>query len=85
MNTAPQAHNPEGMTKSDVTVEAWREYVFSDGFVYRVADPCILYVKRKPEGDSHRVVDREGVIHYVPTGWRILRWHNKAGAPEVAF
>lgn len=55
-------------------IEEWREYVYADGFTYRVDTPAALFVKNKPEGDSHRVVDASGVTHYIPSGWRILRW-----------
>ncbi|RWE37415.1 hypothetical protein [Mesorhizobium sp.] len=83
MSTKPQV--PEGLTKADVSSEMWREYVFADGFNYTVPNPITLYIKRKPEGDSHRVVDATGVIHYIPIGWRILRWKNLPDRPEVEF
>lgn len=57
--------------------EEWRSYLYTDDFVYRIDRPVKLYVKAKPEGDSHRVVDAEGVTHYIPAGWRILRWVGK--------
>jgi len=63
------------MLEHDLTgTETWREYVYTDGFTYCVKLPAKLYVKSKPEGDSHRVVDSEGVTHYIPSGWRVLRW-----------
>lgn len=79
---SPQVHTPEGLNKFDVTSESWREYIFADGFTYKIENPVTLYVKRKAEGDSHRVVDRAGVTHYVPMGWRALRW---VASPEVEF
>lgn len=72
------------MTKADVSVEDWREYVFSDDFVYRIFDPRTLYVKQKPGGDSHRVIDGKGVTHYIPTGWRVLRW-SQPDSEKVSF
>jgi len=81
----PQVHNSDGLIKSSVSSESWREYCFTDGMVYRIDKPCTLYVKRKPDGDSHRVVDHEGVVHYVPAGWRIVRWKNEPEQPEVEF
>ena len=68
------------LTTIDIGVELWREYVYKDGFVYRIEDPLTLYSKHKPEGDSHRVLDRHGVTHYVPAGWRILRWNGETVA-----
>ncbi|MBA8881712.1 hypothetical protein [Phyllobacterium myrsinacearum] len=83
--TPPQVHDPEGMTKHDVSCEAWRAYAFSDGFEYMIQEPKTLWVKRKDDGDSHRILDGKGVIHYVNAGWRALRWKNLPGRPEVSF
>jgi hypothetical protein len=85
MTDQPQVHNPAGLDGFSVTSELWREYVWEDGFTYKVTLPERLYVKRKESGDSHRVVDADGVVHYVPVGWRILRWTNKPNQPEVEF
>ena len=85
MKNEPQVHTAAGLTKAAVISEMHREYVFNDGFTYRITNPVTLYVKRKPDGDSHRVVDADGTIHYIPVGWRVLRWVNKPGFPEVEF
>jgi len=55
--------------------EVWREYVFND-MTYRIEGAIKLIVKRKPEGDSHRIIDHFGVVHYVPVGWRAIRFQN---------
>ena len=61
----------EGLKALDLKgVEKWREYVFSDGFVYRVTEPVKLYVSAS---GSHRVVDAFGIAHHV-SGWRAIRW-----------
>lgn len=70
------------MNPIDISSEKFREYVFTDGFVYRVNLPCNLYIKSKPEGDSHRVVDVSLVTHYIPAGWRAIRWE---ATPTVSF
>lgn len=67
------------MDYKDISSEDWREYVYPDGFVYRINGPNKLYIKSKPEGDSHRVTNfnpdtQDEVTHYVPAGWRIIRW-----------
>lgn len=69
-DTALNQHNLKG-------TEKWREYVFTDGYVYKIEKPVTLWIKPKEEGDSHRVLDEAGVTHYVPSGWRILRWDGK--------
>lgn len=57
--------------------EAYREYIFPTG-VYRIDFPKKVFVKRKPEGDSHRVISQAAgclpVSHYVPAGWLAIRW-----------
>jgi hypothetical protein len=59
------------MKKLDISVEKWREYVFEDGFTYKVIEPETLYIA---ESGSHRVVDRKGIGHHV-SGWRAIRWN----------
>lgn len=61
------------MRQEDISVEAWREYVFATGPVYRIDNPKTLYLK--DGGTAHRVMDANGVAHYVPAGWRVLRWY----------
>lgn len=74
------------MIKADISSEEWREYDFvtmdSRVFTSRITSPVTLYIKSKPEGDTHRVVDKSGVTHYIPARWFSLRW--KAN-PEVSF
>ena len=57
----------------DVSCEYWREYVTLKGEVYTILQPVTLYLK---EGsDSHRVLDRSGVTHYLPLKtFPIIRW-----------
>lgn len=57
--------------------EKYREYQYTDGFTYRVEAPVTLWIKTKPEGDSHRVLDASGITHYIPAGWRVLRWSGR--------
>lgn len=59
--------------------EAYRVYDFGNGKQYRIDRPLRLNVKRKPEGDSHRVLDAQGRAHYVPAGWIGLMWEGKTG------
>lgn len=62
----------EPMNVLDISVEKYREYVLSDGTTYRIDAPYRLYTK---EGStSHRVEDYANVVHYIPAGWKIIRW-----------
>jgi len=63
---------------ADISNELYREYAFPTGTV-RINNPVKLNVKRKPEGDSHRIIDDKGKAYYVPAGWLLLSWEGKNG------
>jgi len=77
-----KSSNTNGMSLHDVSSEEWREYVYADGAIFRVDCPRSLYLKQDERGDSHRVVDKQGVTHYPRRGWIGLRWKS---SPEVEF
>jgi hypothetical protein len=82
-STPSQPANPVFVNRP-ITGQEWCEYLFQDGFIYRIVAPKALYT-RKDDDRSVRVVDMEGVSHYVPGDYRIARWKTKPGFPEVAF
>lgn len=55
----------------DISSEAYREYVFPDHTV-TIENPVALNVNYSSGG--HRVWDAQGVSHYIPGGWRELKW-----------
>ena len=55
----------------DISSETYREYVFPDTTV-RIEHPVALNVNYSSQG--HRVWDAQGVSHYIPGGWRELKW-----------
>lgn len=61
----------------DISSEEYRVYTYADGATYRIEAPVSLYVI----GDSHRVVDANGVTHRPTKGWVGLSWKPKEGAP----
>lgn len=63
---------------TDISNEVYRTYYFPTGRV-TINNPVKLNVKRKPEGDSHRIVDDKGTAYYVPAGWLLLEWRGKDG------
>jgi hypothetical protein len=70
------------MTEHDITTELWRQYsVVADGKIVniKINEPVRLYVKRSENGDSHRVVDGEGVTHYIKANWFALAWKGRDG------
>jgi hypothetical protein len=70
--------NPVNLVFADISNEAYRTYYFPTGET-TITEPVKLNVKRKPEGDSHRIIDAAGVSHYVPAGWLRLSWKGKNG------
>ena len=89
----PQVHNRDGMSEHDLSgVESVRYYdklvELPSGktqlVVYTIQDPVKLYVKRRQQGDSHRVVDAKGTTHYID-GWHAIRWLSKDGKDGVTF
>ncbi|MER8640985.1 hypothetical protein [Mesorhizobium sp. M1252] len=77
-----KTHNPEGFSQHDITVEAWREYHYGDG-TYFIKGPTTLFLKRDDRGDSHRVVDANGVTHYPRRGWLAISW--RSDIEKVSF
>ena len=63
---------------NDCTNEAYREYVYRDGSIYRIDAPQRVAVKAGQKGDSHRVV-AETMDHYIAPGWIAIRWTGKDG------
>lgn len=63
---------------ADISNELYRTYTFPTGEV-TINEPVKLSVKRKPEGDSHRIIDAAGNSHYIPAGWLKLSWKGKEG------
>lgn len=71
--------NPVKLEFADISNEVFRTYDFGDGRIVTIQNPIKLNVKRKPEGDSHRLIDKAGYSHYVPAGWCHLMWQGKDG------
>lgn len=65
------------MKELDISSEQWREYDYGGGKVYRIFSPRTLYIKEGSTG--HRILDGEGVTHWVPVNvFHTIRWY----APE---
>lgn len=68
------------MNKHALTDEEYREYDFG-GRVYRINKPVALYYREG--GETHRIVDSEGIVHCVPKpgiAGCVLRWKSAAWA-----
>ena len=71
------------MTETPITTEEWREYHYADSASYRVTKPVRLWRKKDADGDSHRVLDADGVTHCPKRGWLAISW--KAPGEPVSF
>jgi len=63
----------------DISSETYREYVFADHTV-KIDHPVALNVNYSSGG--HRVWDSQGVSHYIPGGWRELKWEVDSDKPH---
>lgn len=70
-----------GFIDANISNESWRSYVYLDedgnDIEYTIFDPVTLYMKES-DTDSHRVVDADGVCHYITKGWVAIRWPAEA-------
>ncbi|MHC4296423.1 MAG: hypothetical protein ACYS7Y_03900 [Planctomycetota bacterium] len=74
------------VTSGDITDELYREYdIPGRPEPYRINAPVKLFTR--PGGTTHRVLDREGVIHCIsfPGNGTVLRWKPREGKDPVAF
>jgi hypothetical protein len=70
------------MIEKRISTENWREYEYEDGYVLRINSPHTLYIS---ESGTHRVFDNHEIVHYVPPGWRTIRWSPVDVSQPVAF
>lgn len=63
---------------TDISSEIWREYRFAAGEVVRIENPLKLHVSGSR---GHRVLDAQGISHYIPFVWIHLRWKVRPGQP----
>lgn len=71
--------NKSGLDFVDISSEEWREYNFGNGNVVKIDGPLKLNVSKT---GGHRLFDNDGVSHYVPSGWKHLKWKSKGGQPN---
>ena len=81
------SENPK-LNFKDISTELYRVYVFPalrDGeknVEYRIEEPDVASFKAPTVwcgGGSHRVVDRSGKAHYIPSGWIAMYWEKPDG------
>jgi len=63
--------NDSGLIFTVITTEKYRTYEWGDGFVVTIKEPTHLNVSKS---GGHRLLDKEGKSHYVPSGWKHIYW-----------
>ena len=66
----------------DITSEEFRVYRFPSGVVVKITNPQRIHVSAS---GGARILDGQGVSHYVPTGWVHLFWKVREDAPHFVF
>lgn len=61
----------------DISSEEYRAYEFGTDKIVRIENP----LKLKLSAAGHRVLDGQGISHYIPKGWHHLSWKAKDGFP----
>lgn len=69
--------NESGLEFSDISTEKYRTYEYPDGGTITIKNPTDLNVSKS---GGHRVLDSQGVSHYIMPGWRHLYWEVWEGA-----
>ena len=72
--------NEGSYTFFEVDTEEYRIYKWGNGSSVRIESPA--YVSVNPNNGGHRILDMDGMSHYIPTGWIQLSWKSKEGAPH---
>ncbi len=65
----------------DISTEIVRTYYFPDGETVTIEEPQWLHVSRS---GGHRILDLDGLSHYVPKGWIHLCWTARPESPHFA-
>lgn len=81
-------HNTTGLEFEPVN-EEYREYDYIvDGGIVTLRIDQPRYINIHPEHGAHRILDAQGVSHYLPGHWltRVgLRWKANEGEPHFSF
>lgn len=61
---------------TNIESEEFRTYVFDSGAEVTINKPSQLSISKS---GGHRVLDLDGISHYIPSGWVHLFWKAKEG------
>lgn len=74
-----ELRNETGLEFTDISSEEYRVYHFTDGDRVTITAPLYLHVS---QSGGHRVLDAQGLSHYIPPFWIHLYWKAKDGQPH---
>lgn len=77
IDTAIALENTSGLTFTVISSEEYRVYEFPDNSI-KIKSPQYLNVSN----NGHRLLDADGISHYIPFGWRHLYWKALPGKPH---
>lgn len=72
-------NNQSGLDFTDISSEEFREYLFGKHRRVRIDKPLWLHVS---SSGGHRILDSDGISHYIPLTWFHLYWKAKEGQPH---
>ena len=71
--------NESGLEFNEISAEKYRTYEWSNGFKLTITEPTHLNVSNS---GGHRILDKSGKSHYIPSGWVHLYWEVFDGQPN---
>lgn len=67
---------------ADISEEMVRVYRFAADAATTIVRPVALAINQR---GSHRIIDADGISHYIPPGWIHLSWRAKDSTPYFRF
>lgn len=66
----------------DISSEEYRTYTYPSGATFSIEQPATLHIITDDKGDTHRVIDKDGVTHRPERGWVGISWKPRDGQPS---
>ncbi len=84
-----ELRNETELKFTDISSEEFRTYTFGNSLAKggRISDEYATTTIHGPQHlnvsrGGHRILDKDGISHYVPKGWLHLSWKAKDGEPH---
>ncbi len=63
-----------GWREIDISGEEWRAYRYADGTAHEMMGQQRLFVKHDDRGETHRIINRRGMVTRPERGWVAIEW-----------